>query len=46
MVKQIVRDVFFLEVIVNAANIVRFVLFDPRTLAAYDHAIWETEMNK
>ena len=26
--------------------IVRFVLFDPRTLAAYDHAIWETEMNK
>lgn len=27
-------------------DIVRFVLFDPRTLAAYDHAIWEIEMNK
>lgn len=27
-------------------DIVRFVLFDPGTLAAYDHAIWETEMNK
>lgn len=27
-------------------DIVRFVLFDPKTLAAYDHAVWKTEMEE
>ncbi len=27
-------------------DIVRFVLFDPKTCAAYDRAVWETERNK
>ena len=27
-------------------DIVRFVLFDSETLAAYDHAVWKTEMDK
>ena len=36
----------FCEEYKDKIDIVRFVLFDPRTLAAYDHAIWETEINK
>ena len=36
----------FCEEHMGKIDIVRFVLFDPRTLAAYDHAIWEIEMNK
>lgn len=36
----------FCEEHMEKIDIVRFVLFDPETLAAYDHAVQETEMDK
>lgn len=36
----------FCEEQMDKIDVVRFVLFDPETLAAYDHAVWETEMDK
>lgn len=36
----------FCEEHMDQMDIVRFVLFDRETLAAYDHAVWETEMDK
>ena len=36
----------FCEEQMDKIDVVRFVLFDPETLAAYDHAVHETEMDK
>ena len=36
----------FCEEQMDKIDVVRFVLFDPETLAAYDHVVWETEMDK
>lgn len=36
----------FCEEQMDKIDVVRFVLFDPGTFAAYDHAVWETEMDK
>lgn len=36
----------FCEEHMDQIDIVRFVLFDSETLAAYAHAVWETEMDK
>ncbi len=36
----------FCEEHMDQIDIVRFVLFDSETLAAYDHAVWKTEMDR
>lgn len=41
---RIVRK--FCEEHMDQIDIVRFVLFDRETLAVYDHAVWETEMDR